>query len=149
MKVLSEKVFFAGRLAHQLSRIFFFSLFSNNFQRCLCCGKLWLKSDFLKLDPYMRVNLTKKINLPDVKEKLIELFCSPAAKVPNLQSWPGRGFTPGKVWDVYHSALEGVKTPKKLTGAGVKCIMCINTIPVTTRNLKIGQRANPELWPIL
>ena len=67
----------------------------------------------------MRVNLTKKINLPDVKEKLIELFCSPAAKVPNLQSWPGRGFTPGKVWDVYHSALEGVKTPKKLTGAGV------------------------------
>ena len=45
--------------------------------------------------------------------------------------------------------LEGVKTPKKLTGAGVKCMMCINTIPVTTQNLKIGQRGNPELCQIL
>ena len=38
---------------------------------------------------------------------------------------------------------------KKLTEAGVKCIMCINIIPVTTQNLKIRQRGNPELWPIL
>ena len=43
-----------------------------------------------------------------------------------------------------HTGLEGVKTQKKLTGAGIKCKKCINTIPVTTQNLKIGQRGISE-----
>ena len=65
----------------------------------------------------------------------------------NRSCYPWEDFVETEV--LLHSALEGVKTPKKMTGAGVKCIMCINTIPITTRNLKIGQRRNPDIWPIL
>ena len=48
-----------------------------------------------------------------------------------------------------HSSLEGVKIENKLTGAGINAKKCKNTSPVTTKNFKIGQRGNPELWPIL
>ena len=48
-----------------------------------------------------------------------------------------------------HSSLEGGKIENKLTGAGINAKNCKNTSPVTTKNFKIGQRGNPELWPIL
>ena len=48
-----------------------------------------------------------------------------------------------------HSSLEGVKIENKLTGAGINAKNCKNTSSVTTKNFKIGQRGNPELWPIL
>ena len=50
---------------------------------------------------------------------------------------------------INHSSLEGVKIENKLTGAGINAKNCKNTSPVTTKNFKIGQRGNPELWPIL
>ena len=48
-----------------------------------------------------------------------------------------------------HSSLEGVKIENKLTEAGINAKKCKNTSLVTTQNLEIGQRGNPELWPIL
>ena len=48
-----------------------------------------------------------------------------------------------------HSSLEGGKIENELTGAGINAKKCRNTSPVTTKNFKIGQRGNPELWPIL
>ena len=38
---------------------------------------------------------------------------------------------------------------KKMTGGDVKCKLWINSIPITTKKYKIGQRGNPELWPLL
>ena len=64
------------------STIFRFQPVCEQYQRCFY---IWVKSAFLKLDTYMRVNFSTKIKSTRCEGK-VDWSCSPDKKVPISQS---------------------------------------------------------------
>ena len=86
-KCCVKKVFFAGRLARKLSRIFLLQPVLEQYQRCLYCGENMVRVCFSQIRSLYEGQLVRKNQICQMWGKSwLELFCSPGEKVSNLQS---------------------------------------------------------------